>query len=87
MQYLVISIYELVYVRMYKFLELDIVIKELQVEMIFYIVCKYFGMDILEKVIFYIVIWMKNGQMLDDKEVVECGKIMNDVSCVVNEFI
>lgn len=47
----------------------------------------HFGMDTSEKAIPYIATWTKNGQTLDDKEAAECGKIMNDVSRVVNEFI
>lgn len=86
-QHLATSIHELVHARMHKFSELDTATKELQAEMISYIVCKHFGMDTSEKAIPYIAAWTKNGQTLDDKEAAERGKIMNDVSRVANEFI
>ncbi|OJG59364.1 hypothetical protein RV08_GL001104 [Enterococcus mundtii] len=86
-QHLATSIHELAHARMHKFSELDTATKELQAEMTSYIVCKHFGMDMSEKAIPYIAAWTKNGQILDDKEATERGKIMNDVSRVANEFI
>ncbi|MFF6312476.1 ImmA/IrrE family metallo-endopeptidase, partial [Enterococcus faecium] len=86
-QHLATSIHELAHARMHKFSELDTATKELQAEMTSYIVCKHFGMDTSEKAIPYIATWTKNGRTLDEKEAVERGKIMNDVSRVANEFI
>ncbi|MFS0969896.1 ImmA/IrrE family metallo-endopeptidase [Enterococcus thailandicus] len=86
-QNLATSIHELAHAKMHKFSELDTPTKELQAEMTSYIVSKHFGMDTSEKAIPYIAGWTNNGQKLNDKDVVERGKIMNDVSRVANEFI